>query len=416
MARKDHRGRTAAATLGALAVLLAASAAAFLAPALPARAETGGYPAATMPCEWAPQATSGPPGTEWCNDFDWGPAPSTVSGGQESVDESATISPRGFGYRNCTDYVAWLLGFGAATVHGNAAQWRSQVPSPDVTRSPTVGAVAWWGSEVDQGFGHVGVVLSVEANGEAVVGEYNAHLDGTYDTREVSPRAVDAFLHIRDQGAAGGVPFHPPAPPPPPRPSPSPGPKPAPSSPPPPSPSPTPPPGPNPEAVAQALGRTAGSFVSLEAPRALRPGGSDLVSARIAQTVALASALRAGPPAAALPAGSTLVATLEARGFAVRPTTPGTQAIGADAVWQWQVHPTGHGPHALTLCLSVALPAGETPPACTVSRRVRVSALGSFPVWLVVLLLAAILLVAAGLGGVAVRLGRSRSAAARHRL
>src|ERR1700730_14519062 len=47
----------------------------FLLPAGAATADTGGYPNADMPCEWSPQASSGPPHTKWCQDFDWGPAP-----------------------------------------------------------------------------------------------------------------------------------------------------------------------------------------------------------------------------------------------------------------------------------------------------------------------------------------------------
>ncbi|HEU5002407.1 MAG TPA: CHAP domain-containing protein [Actinomycetota bacterium] len=422
----NHQARSTAATL-ALVFWLGATAAALLAfplvtPTPAAQADTGGYPAASMPCEWSPQATSGPAGTEWCDDFDWGPIPSTLVAGQETVDEPSTISPRGFGYRNCTDYVAYVLGFTASLVHGNAAQWKAQVAPADITRYPTVGAVAWWGTEVDAGLGHVGVVLAVQGNGAAVIGEYNARLDGTYDTRVLSPRAVDAFLHIRDQGAPHGFPFHPPAP------SPRPAPPPPPPPPPSPSPSPAPPPGPRLDALAAGLARHAQSYVAFSTPPSLQPGSEDLVSARIGQTGALAAALAseavptgtAGPTGstgltgtATLPTGTALVATLQGRGFAVQATTPGSQAIGADAVWQWHVRPTGGRRHSLTLCLSVVLPSAATAPACPLTRTVQVSALAPLPAWAWA---AAVLagLGAAG-GGLAFRIRRSRSAAGQHR-
>lgn len=406
-----HRRRRVASTLGAVLFCLGAPAAGLLGSGAPARAATGGYPDASMPCEWFPQATSGPAGTEWCNDFDWGPTPSTVFAGQESVDESTTISARGFGYRNCTDYVAYVLGFTAALVHGNAAQWRAQVSPEDITGYPTVGAVAWWGPEVDQGFGHVGVVLAVQANGAAVIGEYNARLDGTYDTRVLSPRRVDAFLHIRDQGAPHGVAFHPAVHSPSPKPPP-------PTPPPPPSPPPPPPPGPDVGALAAGLASNTRSFVAFTVPASLRPGSSDLVSARIGQTAELAASLAAdaGPTGTAtLPVGSALVADLRGAGFAVEPTTPDHQAIGADAVWQWQVRPTSGQRHRLTLCLSVALPGAETAPACTLTRTVRVGALAPLPPWGAWLIAAAAVLAALGAGAIVLRGRGSRGEAARHR-
>src|SRR5438552_6986599 len=220
--------------------------AAFSLPAVAATADTGAYPNRDMPWRWPPQASSGPPHTEWCRDFDWGPTPSTVSAGQESVDAPSTISPRGFGYRNCTDYVAVKLGFDSRTVHGNASQWKDQVPAVNVTNYPTVGAVAWWGTEVDGGLGHVAVVLAVNPDGSAMVGEYNNFLDGTYDTRTISRRGADAFLHIRDQGVPGGVAWVPPNPPAAPSPAPA-----------PPKPPATPPPKPTSPAPAAAPAPTA---------------------------------------------------------------------------------------------------------------------------------------------------------------
>ena len=387
-------------------VLVAMAALSF--PAVAATADTGGYPNADMPCEWSPQASSGPPHTEWCQDFDWGPTPSTVSSGQESVDGPSTISPRGFGYRNCTDYVAVKLGFDSRTVHGNASQWKDQVPAANVTNYPTAGAVAWWGTEVDGGLGHVAVVLAVNPDGSAVVGEYNNFLDGTYDTRTISPHGADAFLHIRDQAVPGGVAWppnrpaapspaprtpkpvatHPPAHPPtptPPAPAAAPAPTPA------PSPSPTPTPkaaGPDPKVLAAgALSGVGASYVAFDPDRVMRPGASRLVEARVSRPDGLAAALNqhltesAAPP---LRPGDLLAATLESPDFRIVATTPAQQAVvGTNlAVWQWTVTPLRAGAQVLTLCLSIDVdtPDGPqpSPASCTLKRPVDVTNAPSF--------------------------------------
>ena len=393
-------------------------------PAVAATADTGGYPNADMPCEWSPQASSGPPHTEWCQDFDWGPTPSTVSAGQESVDAPSTISPRGFGYRNCTDYVAVKLGFDSRTVHGNASQWKDQVPAANVTNYPTVGAVAWWGTEVDGGLGHVAVVLAVNPDGSAVVGEYNNFLDGTYDTRTISPRGADAFLHIRDQAVPGGVAWVPPNRPAAPSPAPATpssgalrgasGPKPAATHPPPPpakptspapaatpttapapTPSPTPSPrpapvpaGPDPKVLAAgALSGLGASYVAFDPDRVMRPDASRLVEARVSRPDGLAAALNqhlTGSAASPLRPGDLLAATLESPDFRIAATTPAQQAVvGTNlAVWQWTVTPLRPGTHVLTLCLSIDVntPDGPqpSPASCILKRPVDVTNVPSF--------------------------------------
>jgi surface antigen len=343
-----------------------------------------------MPCEWSPQAPSGPPHTKWCQDFDWGPTPSTLSAGQETINAPSTISPRGFGYRNCTDYVAVKLGFDSRTVHGNASQWKDQIPAANVTNYPTIGAVAWWGTEVDDGLGHVAVVLSLNPDGSAVIGEYNNFLDGTYDTRTISPRGADAFLHIHDQAVPGGVAWVPgyrpvlpsptrappkpaathPAPPPPKPAPPAPAPAPAPV----PSPTPAPKPaGPDPKVLAAgALSGLGTSYVSFDPARVMRPHTSRLVEARVAQPGGLASALQLQP-------GNLMSARLESPDFRIAATTPAQQAVvGTNlAVWQWTVNPLRAGTHVLTLCLSVDVntPDGPqpSPAACTLKRTVKVT-------------------------------------------
>jgi surface antigen len=378
----------------ALAAGVVVAMAALSLPAIAQTPDTGGYPNADMPCEWSPQASSGPPHTEWCHDFDWGPTPSTVSGGQESVDAPSTISPRGFGYRNCTDYVAVKLGFDSRTVHGNASQWKDQVPAVNVTNYPTLGAVAWWGPEVDGGLGHVAVVLALNPDGSAAVGEYNNFLDGTYDTRTISRHGADAFLHIRDQTVPGGVAWvppnrpAPPSAPAPPKPTPpapvptrapTPAPTPAPSASPTPAPSEAPaPPGPDPKALAaSALSGLGASYVSFDPDRVMRPGATRLVEARLSRPDRLAAALNqqlTGSAASPLPPGNLLAATLQSPDFRIAATTPAQQAVlGTNlAVWQWTVTPLRPGAHVLTLCLSVEVntPDGPQPsPASCILRR-----------------------------------------------
>jgi len=389
------RGRRLAAAIAVGAVF------GLLAPVLifgrAAQADTGGYPEASMPCEWFPQASSGPAHTAWCQDFDWGPTPSTLFAGQESIDESTTISPRGFGYRNCTDYVAFKLGFDARTVHGNAAQWKAQIAGSNVTAYPSVGAVAWWGPELFGGLGHVGVVLSLQPNGGALVGEYNYFKDGTYDTRVIPTHGADAFLHIRDQAVPGGHSFPPPAPPPPPKPTPRPSPTPppvahAPSPASVPAPTPTPGPSPSPPAqdrtrLAQALGTAARSYVSFDPTRVLHPGAPALVEASVAKADALTEALDRQLAAAGAPPlkeGDLVRATLSGPGFRIDPTSPPDQVVvgTSGAVWQWSVTPLRPGRPVLTLCLAVeSFESGgieASAPSCTTRRTVRVTRLPAF--------------------------------------
>lgn len=370
-------------------------------PATPAAAgdDTGGYPNANMPCEWFPQATSGPAHTEWCQAFDWGPNPSEVFAGQETITETTTISPRGFGYRNCTDYVAVKLGFDAATVHGNAAQWKDQIPPANVSNYPTVGSVAWWGKEVDAGLGHVGLVLSLNPDGGAVIGEYNNYLDGTYDTRTIPIHGADAFLHIKDQALPGGVAWFPGYHPVLPTPSPTglnPGPRPVPTPvrsveaaplrtvAPTPTPTPTPsPPPPDPKVLAAgALAGLGPSYVSFTPAGLMRPRAGQLVEARITRTDALAAALdqQLAPSRTAPLSGTDLMsATLEGPGFLIAATSPPQQSVvgSGPAVWQWRVTPLRRGAHTLTLCLSVDVntDAGPQPSTatCVVQRTVSVT-------------------------------------------
>src|SRR5205814_1431249 len=81
------------------------------------------------------------------------------------------LSPLRFYYRNCTDFVAWRLNVarGGSTTNikfsygslafpngdGNARGWKQGAINSGFTvdSHPTLGAVAWWGTEVGGGFG-----------------------------------------------------------------------------------------------------------------------------------------------------------------------------------------------------------------------------------------------------------------------
>src|SRR5260370_4294924 len=83
-----------------LALFAGSTIAVGIATAAPAMASTGGYPYYNMQCVWSPYATTGT--GYWCSDYDWGTVRN--DSGNDSV-----LSPYGYDYRNCTDYVAWKV-------------------------------------------------------------------------------------------------------------------------------------------------------------------------------------------------------------------------------------------------------------------------------------------------------------------
>jgi hypothetical protein len=110
------------------------------------------------------------------------------------------LSPRGFGYRNCTDYAAWVLGLTRANFRfpnaqvGNAKDWKAYAPNAGLTvhdsSHPTVGDIAWWGGG---GFGHVAVVTAVYPSGSVDTVDYNGDAHGNKTTR--SQTRAEAYLH-----------------------------------------------------------------------------------------------------------------------------------------------------------------------------------------------------------------------------
>src|SRR4051794_39684968 len=149
--------------------------------------------------------TSTPAGA--ANDYPWPTA------------NSNQLSPLRFYYRNCTDFVAWKLnqarGGSVSNLKftwsslafpggdGNARGWKQGAINSGfaVNSTPSVGAVAWWGTEVGSGFGHVAIVTGVNGDGSARVEEYNFGVSLGYGTR-AAVRA-DAYLHIADTNPVG---------------------------------------------------------------------------------------------------------------------------------------------------------------------------------------------------------------------
>ncbi|MEO3939253.1 CHAP domain-containing protein [Dermatophilaceae bacterium Soc4.6] len=120
------------------------------------------------------------------------------------------MSPRLFAYRNCTDFVAWRLGITWGSLafpgaDGNARGWRQGAINSGygVGTVPVVGAVAWWGTEVGAGFGHVAVVASVNGDGSANVEQYNYGGTGTYSI--TYNKRADAYLYINVSPPGQGV-------------------------------------------------------------------------------------------------------------------------------------------------------------------------------------------------------------------
>jgi hypothetical protein len=123
-------------------------------------------------------------------------------------------SPLGYSPNNCTDFVAWRLNRYAGVTKGgwkfthwamtpgggNAVQWASHFPEATDDR-PTLGAVAWWGSNTGRGRGHVAIVSAIREDGSIMIEEYNFYNRGNYGTRVLRPGASDwpaKFIHIND--------------------------------------------------------------------------------------------------------------------------------------------------------------------------------------------------------------------------
>jgi surface antigen len=162
-------------------------------------ADTGGYPYASMACELSPYNTVG-----YCNKasgpYDWGPT--------ENGSAASQISPYGYGYRNCTDYVAWkLASLGVQPAQykglGNGNSWGTRAAAHGVVNNttPAVGSVAVSTSGSD---GHVAFVTNVTGS-QITVSQYNQAEDGTYSTQTGTAASLgfSSFDHFEKYETSG---------------------------------------------------------------------------------------------------------------------------------------------------------------------------------------------------------------------
>ena len=133
------------------------------------------------------------------NDYPWQAAP------------IGTLSPLGYNYRECVDFVAYRLNRDVSTASapwkytwssltplgGNALDWKKNWDAHgwQVSHTPIAGSVAWWGSGSAGALGHVAYVQAVNSNGTIALEEYNWGDDHTYSTRTIAASTVDDFLY-----------------------------------------------------------------------------------------------------------------------------------------------------------------------------------------------------------------------------
>jgi surface antigen len=123
-----------------------------------------------------------------------------------SRNQGGGLSPLGYYYRECVDFVAWRLNRDAGAKAGgpyvytwsnltpsggNASQWKQAwINHGWATGStPVVGSVAWF-----PGQNHVAYVSGILASGQIVIDEYNMGGQHEYDQRVIDPSTVE-FLY-----------------------------------------------------------------------------------------------------------------------------------------------------------------------------------------------------------------------------
>ena len=163
-----------------------------LVPSARAATATGGYPYWDMPCELAPYNTVGYCNTKY-GPYDWGPVENGSSASQNSA--------YGYGYRNCTDYVAWKLaslGVNPAQYKGlgEAKSWAAPAASHGLVDNtqPAVGSVA---VSTAGTYGHVAFVTAVNGS-QITVSQYNQAGTGVYSTQTGTAASLgfSSFVHF----------------------------------------------------------------------------------------------------------------------------------------------------------------------------------------------------------------------------
>lgn len=131
------------------------------------------------------------------DDYPWMSASTESQGGG--------LSPLGYYYRECVDFVAWRLNRDAGATNspwkwtwgkltpggGNASAWANGWAAKGwpTGKEPVVGAVAWFT------YNHVAYVQSVPGDGTVVLEEYNWMGSHAYHTRTVPISEVPLYLY-----------------------------------------------------------------------------------------------------------------------------------------------------------------------------------------------------------------------------
>lgn len=141
----------------------------------------GGYPWGLAPCIHTGQVEG------YCYNYDWG-----VGGSPWNWQTG------GYGYRNCTDWVAFRVRTAGGYVPsgmGNANSWDDRGPSYGyvVSSTPRQGAAAVSNSGF---YGHVMYVEAVNADGSIIISDYNRAGSGKYDTNQLSAATAANLRYV----------------------------------------------------------------------------------------------------------------------------------------------------------------------------------------------------------------------------
>ncbi|WP_346925158.1 CHAP domain-containing protein [uncultured Arthrobacter sp.] len=154
------------------------------------------------------------------DDYPWKNSPTWLQVGANS----ASTSPLGMYYRECTDFALWRVNQQMGSTDapfkflngsfrpdgqglGSALTWKAgwDAKGWDAGNTPRVGAVVWYApgtGGADPNFGHVAVVKEVKDNGTYVEEGYNGNPapdDHNYYTRTVTNTVPSAFLYLPTQ-------------------------------------------------------------------------------------------------------------------------------------------------------------------------------------------------------------------------
>lgn len=166
----------------------------------PAAAATDDYPDANKPCVNKDDPQYGQITGEgyWCTGYDWG----DLATGNEN-------SSRGYGYRNCTDWVAfrspYVSGKSVPTNWGNADTWDDKARAQGYHVEDGSNMTVEVGDILVKDTMHVAIVESVSSPDSVNISEYNYNRDGNYWTRTVNPKTTfDHLIDLNGTGTGGG--------------------------------------------------------------------------------------------------------------------------------------------------------------------------------------------------------------------